>query len=301
MKLRDLTASSSGRLRMAVSVAATKEALQMTSTKRWPRRLRLSGFLALILSYVLVSAKRAKALREYYLWFRHVDGMVDRDHSSSSNIDLLEYLGNKRGLIIRLANNSKYSQHPCEPVDSLMVSFFRVCRELNIDPARDCLRIIRAFCFDAVRFQENMVPSRDQLDEYFNYLDLSMVRLTLSIMGEDGLRDFELRDLALLTRIRYSLRDLATDLSRGIINISLEEVEAYDIDIARCLKGGSFKELMQDEGFRRWHGDKVKEMSRLLAMVQGSILNRFGKNETRRILELAFINPARKALGQSRT
>ncbi len=210
-------------------------------------------------AYRIRGADRARALKSSYFWLRHVDDIADKDKPlpygySSRRIFLLE----KRELAKAIMEGTTDVSGDRE--DILLMDFASATRKLGIDLSQETLAILDTIIFDEERTRTGRVPTRAELDNYFDKLDFACVEGGLRLAGENYDRQ-GVADITLAVRTMFNLRDLTKDLKVGIINIPSEDIESYGIDLDICRNASSLSELLRYDAIRRWYQDQVSTCS----------------------------------------
>lgn len=205
--------------------------------------------------YGLVSPARARALKSGYFWIRDVDDVADGDKILPDGYDSKpEYLQKRRDVAVGLSEkqNPTYGDFR----DILLVDAFMAADKLNITLGEETVGILDTIIFDEERSRTKRVPTKMELDQYFDKLDFTCIDGGLKIAGDTCTKD-DTYDISMAVRTMFNLRDLPEDLSAGIINIPSEDITDYKINLELAFNAPSISHLIKQEGLRNWFCDQM--------------------------------------------
>ncbi len=201
--------------------------------------------------------------RSGYLYWRYVDDVADNDRPLPQGYNnKTEYLHNKRTTLTRLFDNSTkifYGERP----DILLVYYHSLAARYGIDLTQESFDILDTIIFDEERARQRKVATQAELDVYFAMLDSSYIKGTLKITREDGYTK-ELSPLSKAVSKFYTLRDFPKDFKQGLINISREDIDKYNVDLSKLDGRSTVAELITYEPIKNWYRDYAEVGLKLL-------------------------------------
>ena len=236
-----------------------------------------------------------KTISSGYFHLRHGDEIADGDLKTPKEYSSArDYLLRTREVIEQVI-----SPNPQTPIwgnkhDILLVNTINQAKKRGIDLGQEYLAIWDTMIFDEDRRRTGRIPTQAELDTYWRNMDTGCVSGSLKIAGE-SVSASKLDDLSIATRTMFSIRDFVKDLKDGIVNISVEDVENYGVDMNWC-KGKSEKELLNYRPMRLWFKDQTQlgmdHLSRSTEQMKELSLKRL----TRAALKVNFIGPTERGL-----
>jgi hypothetical protein len=194
------------------------------------KRLCLSGFVIGLWLLSFFGWQLASVLRSCYFWFRYVDDVIDQDLKYKNDIKQFSHL--KKTLLKNIHSPALISTMELEKIDQLIIDVYYSCLKLGQDNQLLMLTLFEALEYDLIRTEtKQMYYTQAEIRQYFDKLDIPSVGMTLQFINEKAITVQDLQALIDATRTHYNLRDFIKDLSVGIVNISIEEIEQYGIDM----------------------------------------------------------------------
>lgn len=279
------------------SALQRKIALETVQSRGWLEGTRQYGryFLSMWL-YGLQNPDGAKIIRDGNFCFRLVDDIADGDRPLPiSSKTKQEYLQRRKDVLRRLYAGKIYASG--EEEDVLVVDWMRRERRLGISLGGEALDILDSIIFDEERARSRRILTQQELYNYFQQLDLACLSGSLKVAGEKCSPQ-QLADIAMAVRIMFNLRDFPEDYARGVINISREDLDKYDIDLAHCDGKTTVEEVIADPSLRSWYKDQTNLGLRLLQKGREAQKRLGLKIETRTGLWLNFERPVEAVLGR---
>lgn len=238
----------------------------------------------------------AKIIRDGNFYFRLVDDIADDDRPLPVAYKTKqEYLQRRRDVLKRLYADNIYASGDEE--DVLVVDWMRREKRLGINLRSETFAILDSIIFDEERARFGKVLTQQELDGYFQQLDLACLSGSLKVAGE-RCSPQKLADLAMAVRIMFNLRDFPEDYTRGIINISREDLDRYDINLACCDGKTTIEELVANPSMKSWYQDQTNLGLQLLQKGREAKKQLGLKIETRAGLWLNFERPVEATLGR---
>ena len=119
-------------------------------------------------------------------------------------------------------------------IDGLLEYVLYLVLQLGADFENEALALMQSLLFDAKRrttvCQPPHILPRDLLAENLYKLDIiGTIRPTLFFFREDMEKVHYLHQLGVAVRIKYNLKDLFVEAKKGLINISIEDMEHFHL------------------------------------------------------------------------
>lgn len=266
-----------------------------TLFRTWARVKKYFWFIAALKAYKLFTLltfepAKGKLLEAFYLVNRYIDDVADADAMPDWTIgQRLDYIRRKR----------HFTLHPTGPKDSLeflILYYQKLARKRGEDFTSEAIFIIDSMIFDAERLNSGRIYERDILESNYHLLDeAGTIRPMLRLVNEKVERFSDLSALAKAVRTYYNLRDLKSDLAKGLINIPQEDIDSFHIDFQ--LDGDSQNNL------RKWFRHQSAEGLKLLDLHRETlerkpfrrftqfVLRQVYERKTRSFLKLAASQP----------
>ncbi len=252
-------------------------------------------FFGLMWAYGIAQPEQAALIRSSYFWLRHVDDIADGDKPLPTNYSSKqEYLKSKRKLLATVFSPDGSPIYG-DKEDLLVLDYALRAKQLGIDLGQESLAILDTITFDEERSRTRRIPTKAELDDYFYKLDFACIAGALKVAGETWTSD-SLADLSWAVRTMFNLRDFPKDFRDGITNISLEDIEAYGIDLKNCEGKETPHDLLQYEPIRKWYADEVAKASAFLARARDQMKDLPMKKLTHLAIHLNFIKPVETTL-----
>ncbi len=273
------------------------ESLQIMLFSPWRKKLRLTGFVFGLWFLSLVELKRgreglkrASILRAGYMWFRRLDDVVDGDRKKEVNIPA--FMAQKKKL---LADLPSLAQQDIRGIDVLARYVYEGCRDFKIEILPLMIQLFTALEYDVKRIGVKTAPTRQEIKQYFDDLDIPTVAGALKIVAERGISLADMQAFIDMTRTRYNLRDFKED---GIefLNIPDEDVRKYKIDIHVCLAAKTLQKMLEYIPFKQWFEDQLRDLEQSLAQAKALLAERNVMIQTLWTLKIAFIMPCETRL-----
>lgn len=218
--------------------------------------------------------KRAELLESYYVTMRYIDDVVDSDAICPRGFtDTISFVSEK----INFINSYIYSNttQPKDNIDRMFIYCFDLARECGFYILDETLDILESMLFDAKRLNytvinnKNKIFSNIELEQNFYKLDISgTIQASLKIFNEDPEKYFALNFLGHACRICYNLKDLRSDLLKGIVNIPIEECRDFNIPLELLESRDYLQENMSKESLplciKEW---TIKEAKRGVKLI----------------------------------
>jgi hypothetical protein len=196
---------------------------------------------------------RATALRRAYVLVRVLDDALDGDRA---------WPGDPEAFARRLLEDAHGGYiSGSDPVSRLARRVFvdadRLAREGEV-PSRWLTTLVETMLFDAERARKRLVLPDSDLTAHLLRTFGSALDTALSLAGAT-LRADDLPDVTEAQAALYTLRDLALDLSRGLVNVPAEVVAtARDEGVADLSAAG----FLSSDAVRAWRGERLEAGTR---------------------------------------
>jgi hypothetical protein len=206
-----------------------------------PRREKYKSFLSYmrLVKHIPGLKRQGNLLEGYYAYMRKHDDFADGDAKLP-----LGY-GSAEEFIERSIEFARNPTKPVHELDYLFLYCYSQCEALGIDFKSETNDMLSSMLFDAKRYGKMQVFSKSELSYHFDLLDImGCESACLKLYGEDPAKLNLLEPLGLASRIYYNLRDFDDETSKGLVNVSLEDMTRLGI---------SFDDLKNPDS------DKIKE------------------------------------------
>ena len=215
--------------------------------------------------------KRGLLLRNYYFLMRYLDDIIDNNivvNNYNSIEDRVKYLEGKLEHITCKVT-------PKDNVDKMINECHTFAQKLVFSMDEESKYIISSLIFDGYRLlewqknKELKIVSSKELEKHFYDLDiLGTISGCLKIYDEDKKYLDILYPLGTASRKYYDMRDFIEDMRIGLINISLEDLNKYNItesDIRTVMSiNEKYIDICKNKGFNN---------EKLLKLIPSSILD----------------------------
>ncbi len=228
----------------------------------------------------------------YWRWF---DDVVDKDRPLPFQYQSREeFLQSKRDIIESL------SLHPATTIygdrqDILLAHYVFLARKKNIDLTQESLDILRSIEIDLERGRERRIFSQKELDGYFGLLDPACIKGALKVAREDCDPE-EFYPLSMAVRTFFNLRDFPKDFGDGLVNISMEDIDKYGVDLTQLQGKSTIEQLLTYEPIKNWYRGQTQSGLKYLDDSKERLDKLKLKSITRFVMWMHFTRPARKNL-----
>lgn len=230
--------------------------------------------------YASMSPTKGSFLESYYTLMRYVDDIVDGD------APLPERFQSSVEFVEEKIDFAKHSTNPRDPADYLMLYCFELGSKFGQEFSKETQDILSSMLFDAKRYGKRVIFPEKELSYHFHLLDIrGTVSATLKIFGEDPNKHQILQPLGLACRLFYNLRDYDEDIQAGLVNISAEDVEKFNI---------SDLENRLSPGVQSWFRDQSKQGIKLLKKHKSTVSDGNFGLLARITFPIVYENSARK-------
>lgn len=232
--------------------------------------------------YASMNPIKGDFLESYYVLMRYVDDIVDGDAQLPKGYKSSEEFVQEK------IDFSKHLANPKDSVDALMLYCFELGNKFGEDFSNETLDILSSLLFDSRRYGTRKIFSSTELEHHFHLLDVrGTIGASLKVFGEDAAKYPILAPLGFATRIYYNLRDYDEDIKAGLVNISSEDCQKFNIrqeDLENRLSSG----------VQAWFDDQTEQGIALLKKHRKTISEGDFGILTRLTLPLVFEKPAKK-------
>jgi hypothetical protein len=254
------------------------------------KRLRLCGFVLGLWVLSFFGWRLGRDMRSSYFWFRYVDDIIDGDLEYAGSLE--NFRKAKKQILQSLEDIDLVINLNLQKIDFLIIHVYNSGLSSGYDYQPLMLRLFNALEYDMIRIKQKKIYSKSsEIKEYFDNLDIPSVAMTLNLINEKSITLKDLEPLIDATRTRYNVRDFVQDLQAGIVNIPLEEIKQYGINIETCQNISSLEEMIKHVPFRMWFTDQVGYMEKKLARGKKIVKEQPLRFRTWLALTLCFIRP----------
>ncbi|MEI3507758.1 MAG: hypothetical protein V8R01_01260 [Bacilli bacterium] len=181
---------------------------------------------------------RGYMFQMFFLYARAIDDYADGDVILDSNLSMaqsqkrtLEFLNQK----LEFIKSYRAGVRPCDELDELIGIALGISDSLDIPLGEHLEKLFITFNFDLERRRLSLAGdlhlySKEEL--VFNSFEMFLQSCYLPLLQTIGSSDEEMnkiRALCYANRIYYNAQDLPGDLREGMINISFEDFEDFEI------------------------------------------------------------------------
>ncbi len=231
---------------------------------------------------------RPRVMLAAYAWFRLVDDVMDDDSPPPLSMTREQYLHRKNQILESLTTSTVVSA-PSQPEDVLLAFVLAMANQKEIDVAQDLVDLWKVMTWDDQRYRQARLASREELVRYAELQDRSVLSFCVKVGGGDSQRFDNLAShiVGLFTRTDWLL-DIEKDLRKGVVNIAVEAVEKYGLDLAQLGSNETDGALWSDPGFIAWYSDEVTALEAQWVDLRGALNGRFGEVFRSRMLTYLF-------------
>ena len=173
--------------------------------------------------------ERGLLLRNYYFLMRYLDDIIDGDILIKDYItidDKIKYLEEK-------LSNFTNKSNPKDDVDKMIKECLLLAEDIGFSMENESKFIINSLIFASLKYSISLslkIVSSDELNKHFYDLDiLGTVSGCLKIYNENEENINALYYLGKASRKYYDMRDFVEDIKRGLVNISREDIQKFNI------------------------------------------------------------------------
>lgn len=195
----------------------------------WARIKKYFWFVVALKLYKFVTLlclepSKGKLLEAFYLVNRYIDDVADEDALSGIGLEArIQYIERKKYFTINPTD-------PQDEIEFLILYYQELARQRGENYTPEAVYIIDSMLFDSQRLYSGRIFSASDLQHNYHLLDeQGTVRPMLKLFNESADRFSDLAALAKAVRIAYNLRDLQSDIAKGLINIPREDIDAYGL------------------------------------------------------------------------
>lgn len=225
--------------------------------------------------------ERADFLESYYTLMRYLDDIVDNDAPLPEGYsDTEAYLMDK----IRFAGNPSI---PADESDAMMIHCFQLGSTFGESFEEETADILGSLLFDTRRMGQARFFSSDDLMAHYHQLDIrGTVKATTKLFNENAGDFLLLEPLGMASRFFYDIRDVHDDLSKNLVNISLEDANAFGISASNMNEP-------DNPGIQRWCRAQALRGLQLLDLHRQQIPKGSFRLSTRLTFLFVYERPAR--------
>lgn len=183
---------------------------------------------------------RSKIFRLIYIYFREIDDIIDGDkilNITSTDFNeykkiVTEYMYNRYAFL-----QNGYSSSTPNELDEIMKEILELANQLNLDLKNEFIKLLDCMLFDLdrkcdLKNGQIKLKFKNDIDKYyFQYYCDSCIKIAIMLTIPEYVNQEckDIRNLGYAQRIYFNLEDFFEDLSFGIINISKEDIENFEI------------------------------------------------------------------------
>lgn len=200
--------------------------------------------------------EEARLFRSGNFYWRHVDDVADKDKPLSKRYETRqEYLQAKKAVVSQLF----FEPHTIvygDREDILLADYCFIARKLGVDLSQESLDILESIIFDEERAQQRRLLTQQELNGYFDLLDPACISGALKVARED-VSPGKFWPLSMAVKTMFNLRDFPKDFRDGLINISVEDIKKYGVDLEKLKARSTIEQLINYDPMRAWYKDQT--------------------------------------------
>ena len=243
-----------------------------------------------VLIGLLLLKWRARIILSGYSWFRRVDDIMDRDSKPPQGFSRESYLAQKQEVIVSFPYLGDCSTSLLTE-DLLLVHLLRESDRYGVDVVKEIINLWSIMCWDNERRSRKTPASREEMIHYATLQDISIFGIFIKVLNEneDVQRFCEMSGLStgIGTRIDW-LVDLADDLQKGVVNIPVEALTEYGLELSKLLACKSWEEFRTVPGFQSWYAEEIRTLRALWTKTRAALGPNFGDMFSSRLLTFIF-------------
>ncbi len=239
--------------------------------------------------------EEARLLRSGNFYWRYVDDIADNDRPLPSRYkSRADYLQSKKATLGKLFFSPPQTIYG-DKEDVLLADYQYVAQGLGIDLSQESFDILESIIFDEERARQRRLLTQKELDDYFELLDPACIKGALKVAGE-VVDPGEFWPLSMAVRTMFNLRDFPKDFRDGLVNISKEDIEKYQVDLSQLKSRSTIGQMVSYGPIRGWYQDQVQMGLEYLDQSTTRLKRLDLQKVTRFVLGMHFEGPARKNL-----
>jgi hypothetical protein len=225
--------------------------------------------------------ERADFLEYYYTLMRYLDDIVDHD------APLPEGCPDTEAYILGKISFAQNQGIPSDDAEAMISHCFALGRSFCENFQQETEDILGSLLFDARRMGQARFFSQEDLMAHYHQLDITgTVRATIKLFGENADDYLLIEPLGMASRFFYDIRDVSDDVSEGLINISIEDADAFGITHDNMYDPGC-------TGMQRWCRAQAIRGLKLLDLHRREVRKGHFRLTTRLTFLLVYERPAR--------
>lgn len=239
--------------------------------------------------------EQADLIRSGYFYFRWVDDVADRDRPLPDIYTTRrEFLQRRSTVVNRLSFDPEETVYG-DREDILLAHYYFLARRHGLDLSQESLDVLESIIWDEERARNRRVLTQQELNDGLNKLDFACIDGGFKV-AEEPYTSQDLFALSWAVRTMFNLRDFPKDFAKGLINISSEDIERYEIDLTQVEGRSSVEELMSYGPMRDWYRDQIRYGKNFLDQALKNLGNLRLKWISRTVININFVGPTQRNL-----
>lgn len=241
--------------------------------------------------------EHADLIRSGNFYWRWVDDVADGDRPLPEKYRKRdEFLQHRKAIVKQLFFQPEGTVYG-EREDILLAHYYFQARRLGIDLAQESVSILDSIIWDEERARNRKLLTQKELNDGINKVDFACIDGGFKV-ADEPYHSQDLHALSWAVRTMFNLRDFPRDFAKGLINISREDIERYNVNLAQLEERESVPQLVVYEPMRRWYKDQVAAGRRFLDEALNTLSELHLKWITRFVLNVNFVDPTRRNLNR---
>ncbi len=197
---------------------------------------------AYIMSKLLIPRKKRNYLYLCYAYLRRVDDTIDNPEINLT--DKKTFIAKQQEFIFSLSSDLEPKQLSDE--EYYLHYFFKYAKKNNqLFLIEEVGKMVEAMNMDVLRLERDGVFSEKELSRHISIQTNSMFNLVHAFLMKGNYSASNYENLGLFLWHAATLRDLLEDYQSGYLNIDLEEIKKFNIDIGKFEEDNNVKQWMK--------------------------------------------------------
>ena len=239
--------------------------------------------------------EQADLIRSGCFYWRWVDDVADGDRplpkGYTTRREFLQRRDSVANLLFFHSEETIYGDRE----DILLAHYYFLARKRGIDLTRESFDILESIVWDEERARNRRVLTQQELNDGLNKLDFACIDGGFKV-AEESYSSQDLFALSWAVRTMFNLRDFPKDFAKGIINISAEDIERYEVDLTRLEGRSTIEELIDYGSTRDWYRDQIRYGKNFLDQALSTLGHLRLKWISRAVVNVNFVGPTQRNL-----
>ncbi|HEY4523482.1 MAG TPA: hypothetical protein VJK04_01250 [Candidatus Paceibacterota bacterium] len=209
--------------------------------------------------FFAIVSRRVRVVLTVYAWFRCVDDVIDGDAPCPGGTPE-QYLTKKKSVLQKLIKGGVWVSE-----DDIMLAYaLTMAKKMDFDLTEELSDLFQLMADDFKRRVSGHLFSERERIEYATAQDRAILGCVAKVFSGSVIQLATLLVPAegVLTRIDW-LKDCLSDLHKGIVYISQEDAQNFNLDFDALSRATSWFELMAVPGFTAWYRRELGRLTKL--------------------------------------